>query len=303
MAQKLHLFSFMNFYKNLDEETEYILLALCQHKPHKRAKLAELLLYVSPRKLVATKRWNPSHKDFVLAQKQQRVLKLLGIQMLPVWMFPKSLLRAHPLPPVLFVRGNVNAIFSRSIGIVGSRKAAASTRKWAHTRAKEAAHNSIAVISGGACGIDSAAHKGALAGGFATIAFIGMPADKIYPTCNAHLFRTIISNNGALVSEHPPFACTYKGAHSMRNRLIAAQSELLLIAEAGELSGTLVTARYARQTNTPVFVAPSFPTTKQQGIQALLQEGHAQKWSSRKYRSFLSKTRLQTDRQPESGPV
>jgi DNA processing protein len=176
---------------------------------------------------------------------------------------------------MLFVRGNAEALARPAVGIVGARDARRDAEAWAFERAAEAAVAGHVVASGGARGIDAAAHQGALRAGGTTVAYLGVPADRIYPRGNERLFRAMLEGGGALVSEHPPGVSTPAFEHAKRNRFIAAHASRLYIAEARASSGTLATARYARRHGVPVLVSPPGVGAQRDGIDMLLAKGWA----------------------------
>ena len=203
-------------------------------------------------------------------------LRRLRLILVPVWQFPKHLLRVRPLPCALFVRGDPTLLHRRpAIAIIGARRAGPGGCRWAHRLAQRHAAAGALVVSGGALGIDSAAHAGALAAGAPTLAYMGTAIDRIYPPSNADLFASILQANGALASEHPPFATTFKSGHAQRNRFIAAHGERLVVVEAAQASGTLSTVTYADQLGTPVWVAPGDVGGERSGLEQLLAEGRA----------------------------
>jgi len=131
------------------------------------------------------------------------------------------------------------------------------------------------VVSGGARGIDGAAHRGALAAGAPTLAYLGVAVDRIYPSRHRPLFARILRDGGALVSEHPPRATTRKWAHADRNRFIAAQSRRIYVAEADEGSGSLGTTDWANRLGVEVLVSPPGVAEKRAGLDALVAAGRA----------------------------
>jgi DNA processing protein len=131
------------------------------------------------------------------------------------------------------------------------------------------------VISGGATGIDSAAHEGALAAGGRTLAWLGSAIDRPYPRANDALFARILRHGGALASEHPPLARTFASDHAARNRLIVGRAQALCVAEAGANSGTMGAARHARRRGVPLFVPPATVGGERAGIDALCAQGAA----------------------------
>jgi DNA processing protein len=129
-----------------------------------------------------------------------------------------------------------------------------------------------------ALGIDAAAHRGAMSEKGATIAFLGVAIDRIYPTEHLDLFRDIVQRGGALVSEHPSMSTTYAYDHAKRNRLIAAQSRSVIVAEAGVASGAMVTARDAQKLGRLLYVPPEAIGGERGGIQELEGLG-AREWT------------------------
>jgi DNA processing protein len=215
------------------------------------------------------------------ARKQLQALPLFDIQLVPVWALPSPLKRARPTPAALFVRGEAALLSRPAVAIVGTRQASASALEWARTCGQVHARAGTLVVSGGARGVDSAAHRGALEAGGVTLAYIGVPADEIYPRQNERLFRTLLGRGGAIVSEHPPGVVTYKGEHAMRNRFIAAHASQVVIVEADSGSGALVTADFADKLGVPVWVSPPGVGALRAGIEALLRRGRAQIWQTR----------------------
>jgi DNA processing protein len=161
----------------------------------------------------------------------------------PGWPFAAT----PPDPPCawLFVTGPDPPGSSASAGIVGGRKASALRRATARSLAMGLAGAGICVVSGGAVGIDAAAHRGALDGGGHTIVVLGCGLDVPYPRRNLELFRRVREAGGTLLTEHPPGARPL-GAHFLpRNRLIAALSGAVVVVQAAIGSGSLSTARAA----------------------------------------------------------
>jgi DNA processing protein len=145
----------------------------------------------------------------------------------------------------------------RTVAIVGARKMTAYGETWAFKFAKELAELGVVIVSGMATGIDAAAHRGALAAGGRTLAFLGTPIDKIYPAENRGLFDEILANNGAVLSELESGACYHpKTSFLERNRLISGVSDAVIIVEADLRSGSLNTAAHALEQGVPLFAVP-----------------------------------------------
>lgn len=164
-------------------------------------------------------------------------------------------LHTHPDWPdgALRVRGTLP---SRGVAIVGARRADASGLQIARRIATEAARRNIPVISGGAFGVDAAAHEGALAAGGPTVVVLGSGLDHPAPTTHLPLFERVLESGGAVVS---PFPCHQRAARwtfPRRNPWIAALADVVIIVQAGEKSGTLHTARAALEQGRTVFAVP-----------------------------------------------
>jgi DNA processing protein len=157
--------------------------------------------------------------------------------------YPRSLL-ALPRPPILDGLGRWPT--TQAIAIVGSRAASAHAMATAHALAATAAGAGWAVVSGGALGIDRAAHRGALDGGGATVVVLGTGLDVLYPERNAALFGEVVAAGGALVSMFPRGAPPRAWHFVARNAVIAAAAELVVVVAAATRSGSLSTARAAR---------------------------------------------------------
>ncbi len=145
----------------------------------------------------------------------------------------------------------------KTVAIVGARKMTAYGETWAFRFAKELSEVGVIVVSGLAIGVDAAAHRGALAGGGRTIAFLGTPIDKVYPSENQRLFEEILVQDGCVLSElHVGAEYHPKTTFLNRNRLIAGISDAVIIIEADERSGSLNTASHALEQGVPVFALP-----------------------------------------------
>ena len=163
----------------------------------------------------------------------------------------------------------------KAVTIVGSRRSTGYGREVAHEMARLLSAAGIVVVSGLALGIDSAAHEGALEGGGPTIAVLGPGADRAYPRSRSRLYRRI-REHGAVVSELPPGAPTFRWMFPARNRLMAAMAGVTVVVEAAERSGSLITAEMAIEGGAQVGAVPGPVTAgSSSGTNRLLAEGAA----------------------------
>jgi DNA processing protein len=165
--------------------------------------------------------------------------------------FPAAL-RQLPTPPRrLWCSGRLPALGERALAIVGSRAASRRGCGLAERLAATAVGAGHAVVSGGALGIDAAAHRGALTAGGATFAVLGCGVDVIYPDRHGPLFADV-ARAGGLLSEYPPGTPPRAGQFPVRNRIVAALAEVTVVVEAQRGSGALITARLAHALGRPV---------------------------------------------------
>lgn len=186
--------------------------------------------------------------------------------------FPTALLAIQDCPSELWFRGQLDTFDAPAVAIVGSRAASAVALEMATRLAADLASLGIAIVSGLARGVDSAAHRGALSRG-RTIAVLGSGLDVIYPPEHASLARDIAAN-GLLLSEYPPSTPPHAGQFPMRNRIISGLSRAVVVIEAHEKSGSLITARCALQQGRDVMAVPGNPLTgRNRGGHGLIRDG------------------------------
>ncbi len=157
--------------------------------------------------------------------------------------------------PVLWVRSQLTATDQYSVALVGSRQASPGGLKAARRLAREGAGMGLTIVSGLAKGVDAEAHRGALESGGRTLAVLGCGLDRVYPKENARLYEEI-AQNGALISEFPPETSPLPANFPRRNRVIAGLSLAVVVVEAGQRSGALITARLALEMNREVMALP-----------------------------------------------
>ena len=186
--------------------------------------------------------------------------------------YPYSLKQIASPPQVLYVKGSLPDLRG-SIGIVGSREASGYGLKAADAFAADLAAAGVVIVSGGARGIDTAAHRGALAAGGITVAVLGCGIDIAYPAANKNLFAQICER-GALVTEYPPGTPPAAYNFPARNRIINGMTHGILVAEAAKKSGAMITAEYALEEGHEVYCVPGsifLPTSI--GCHSLIKSG------------------------------
>ncbi len=187
--------------------------------------------------------------------------------------YPPSLAAIVDPPAVLWTRGSVAALSLPAVAIVGSRAASPYALAVADQLGHELAARGVAVVSGLARGVDSAAHRGAVAAGGTTIAVLGCGADIVYPPEHGALARAI-EPRGLIVSELAPGTRPLPHFFPQRNRLISGLSRATVIVEAGERSGSLITARCALEQGRDVLAVPGHVIGgRNRGGHALLRDG------------------------------
>lgn len=187
--------------------------------------------------------------------------------------YPPSLAAIVDPPPVLWMRGSATALDQPAVAIVGSRAASPYALDVANQLAADLAARGVTIVSGLARGVDSAAHRGALSVGGSTIAVLGCGADIIYPPEHATLAREI-EPHGLLVSELVPGTKPFPHFFPQRNRIISGLSRASVIVEAGERSGSLITARCALEQGRDVLAVPgNVLSGRNRGGHALLRDG------------------------------
>lgn len=190
--------------------------------------------------------------------------------------YPNQLKNIYDPPAKLYVLGNRFILNQRNFAIVGSRKATQYGKKIAMQISKELAENGLNVVSGLAIGIDSYAHLGCLQVKDAgkTIAVLGSGLDVIYPKENRKLAEQIINSGGCIISEYPIGSKIEKNNFPQRNRIISGLSEGILVVEASQKSGALITAEFGAEQGKEVFAVPGDINKEQsEGCNLLIKDG------------------------------
>ena len=177
-------------------------------------------------------------------------------------------------PCVLFVRGPIEALMRHQIAIVGTRKPTPVGIQTARTLAQDLTTSGINITSGLALGIDTAAHQGALLANGRTIAVLGTGINRIYPAQNRQLAEEILGAGGVLVTEFPIDTPPLPRNFPQRNRIISGLTLGVLVIEAAERSGSLITAKFALEQGREVFAVPgSVHNNSARGCHALIKQG------------------------------
>jgi DNA processing protein len=188
--------------------------------------------------------------------------------------YPPRLLEIYDPPAVLWVRGDVALLSKAGIAVVGTRAPSAYGSGMAELLSRDLAHRGLAIFSGMARGVDSAAHKGALDAGGKTLAVWGTGLDVVYPKENKKLAESIVLSGGAIVTEFAMGTFPAPQNFPIRNRILSGLSVGVLVIEAAEYSGTRITARCAMEQNRDVYAVPGNVTNKNSwGPNTLIKQG------------------------------
>lgn len=271
---------------NDNELLAYVTLALIPGLGHKR--LTALLSKGSPEQLLAMSKvqWrnmglNDRQTDALNSEapkKAEQCLQWAGqkerrhILLSVSGCYPPLFKQIGSPPPLLFAEGTLSAVYQPQIAIVGSRNASLDGQARARQIAAELVGCGLAVTSGMALGIDGYAHDGALRAGGSTIAVLGSGLKHMYPARHRQLAERI-KEQGALLSEFCPDVLPRPEHFPRRNRIISGLSVGVILIEAAEKSGSLITARYAAEQGRDVFVVPGPPEPGHYGSNRLIQSG------------------------------
>ncbi|APF17550.1 DNA protecting protein DprA [Caldithrix abyssi DSM 13497] len=213
--------------------------------------------------------------DHEFVRTQLRRIEQLQVQILTYWdkTYPERLKKIYDPPAFLFYKGNVQLLEQVSIAIVGTRTPTSYGRLATEQFARAFAENNFCIISGFARGVDSIGHEIALQYPGSTIAVLGNGIDVIYPPENSKLFHEM-TQKGLILTEYPMGVKPEAGNFPKRNRIISGLAAAVLITEAGEKSGALLTAMYANDQNREVFAVPgSIFSPKSAGCNRLIKQG------------------------------
>ena len=190
--------------------------------------------------------------------------------------YPDALRNIYDPPFVLYVRGDISVLQKPLISMVGSRKFSTYGKSATQKIASELAQSGIAIVSGLAIGIDGIAHQSVLDVGGLTVAVLGSGVNdaSIFPRFNYNLAQKIIQNGGLVISEFPPFTPAFKQNFPLRNRIVSGLSLGTVVVEAGEKSGSLITAYSALDQGRVIFAVPgSIFSPQSAGTNELIRKG------------------------------
>jgi DNA processing protein len=217
--------------------------------------------------------------------------------------YPERLREIFDPPPVLWVRGDRELLSRPAIAVVGTRAPSPYGTGMAEMLSRDLAARRMVILSGMARGVDTAAHKGALTAGGRTVAVWGTGLDVVYPKENKRLAEDIVLSGGTIVSEQPMGTFPAPQNFPLRNRVISGMSVGVLVVEAGEQSGTRVTARCALEQNRDVYAVPGNVTSRNAwGPNTLIKQGAklVATWED-VWEELPSQIRLELEGRPASG--
>ncbi|MCI0355223.1 MAG: DNA-processing protein DprA [Acidobacteria bacterium] len=215
-------------------------------------------------------------KSVELAQEEMVRAAASGAQILPLDdpAYPALLRQIYDPPVVLYVKGDAAALSLPGIAIVGTRHPTPYGTGMAERLAADLAVRGLAIFSGLARGVDAAAHRGAVAARGKTVAVFGTGVDVVYPRENTRLAESVLAVGGAVISEFPMATFPAPQNFPIRNRIISGLAVGVLVVEAGEYSGTRITARCALEQNREVYAVPGNVTNRNSwGPNTLIKQG------------------------------
>lgn len=246
-------------------------------------KSAENIYNASEKELVKTGLIGKKLETFLKAKKEFDIptylekIKKAKVEYIPYGdkFYPESLKKTDSAPIGLFIKGNKKLLLEKNnIAIVGARKITSYGRDVTKLITQQLVQNNLVITSGLALGVDGVAHGAVLEEKGFTIAVLGCGVDCPYPRENEKLYENILDNKGLIISEYPLGMSASPGTFPARNRIIAALSLAVLVTEAAEDSGSLITADYALKYKRKLFAVPGpINSSMSRGALKLLKEG------------------------------
>jgi len=211
--------------------------------------------------------------DKTFVKKELEKIRKYKIGMIPLEddLYPPLLKEINSPPAYLYTYGDISVLENPSIAVVGARKCGKSAKEFAFDLSSELAEIGFNIVSGFAAGIDINAHLGAINKGYTTAVF-GNGLLKVYPGYNKKHVKDILKN-GCIISEFPLEEEPLANNFPQRNRIISGLSLGVIVVEASQKSGSLITARYAVENNREVFAVPTWPQNYNSGTNKLIKSG------------------------------
>ena len=276
--------------KNLENKKYWIWFSLIKGLGSKRKqkllesyKTPEKIYKLTKKELIATNGIGEKMVENILKSKDEDYLKkyILYMQKHNIDIinindenYPKILKEIYDPPISLYIKGNKNILNNTSVAIIGCRQASQYGIKVAKYFGYNLAKNEVNVVSGLAKGIDSYAHIGSICANGKTIAVIGNGIDTIYPKENINIANKILEKGGTIISEYPLGTKPEKMNFPARNRIISGISKSVIVVEAKEKSGTLLTVDFALEQGRDVYVVPgNINSINSIGTNKLLKQG------------------------------
>ena len=216
-------------------------------------------------------------KDLFEAHKTLYDCKRFGVEILTYQdsLYPESLKQLEDSPVVLYYKGSFEKLSQNKflLGAVGTRNASQSASDKAYQICSEIAQSGGIIVTGLAKGIDTVCIRAAIDNGYFGIGVLGTSIEKIYPSQNKDVFD-YMAKNGLIISEYPPLTYTTASSFALRNRIISGLSVALAVFEAGETSGSMLTADFARKQGKGIFAIPGSPDdVNKSGCNLLIKNG------------------------------
>ncbi len=206
-------------------------------------------------------------------------IKCMGISMIGLNdpFYPQQLKEIHDPPPIIYTKGNkglLNVDYKKLVGVVGTRKPTAYGCKLTKDISAALSNEEVVIVSGMALGVDEIAHQSCKENNYKTIAVLGCGCDVVYPKSNRHIYEGILQNEGLLLSEFPPHTQPLRHHFPRRNRIISGLSSGIVVVEASDRSGSLITAKFANEQGRHVMCVPGNVTNPMsKGSFKLIKEG------------------------------
>lgn len=238
------------------------------------AKISEFNQFKFPEKLLEN--WRLAKKTLDPESYWARLQKS-GIKVITIFEqnYPESLKEIHTVPMIIYYKGEITEeLLKKCFAVVGTRKPTGYGRMVTEKLTKELSESGLTIVSGLARGVDTIAHQAAIDSGGKTIAVLGGGLFQIFPSENYNLAQKIINGFGAVLTEFPPAYPHLPGNFPARNRIISGLSKGVLVTEAAEDSGSLITARFALDQGREVFAVPGpITSSMSEGTSVLLKDG------------------------------